>query len=35
LPWAATGAVHSFATQPAMEEYQGLIADYRTRGARP
>ncbi|MDB5693117.1 MAG: aldehyde-activating protein [Alphaproteobacteria bacterium] len=35
LPWAATGAAHSYATQPGMEEYQALIADYQARGARP
>ena len=35
LPWAETGAVHSFATQPDMDTYQALIADYRERGARP
>lgn len=35
LPWAETGAVHSFAAQPEMDAYQGLIADYQQRGARP
>jgi hypothetical protein len=35
LPWAVTGAVHSHAGQPAMEEYHALIADYQARGARP
>jgi hypothetical protein len=35
LPWAETGAMHSYETQPAMEGYQALIADYRERGARP
>ena len=35
LPWAQTGARHGFATQPEMEGYQALIADFRTRGARP
>jgi hypothetical protein len=35
LTWAETGAVHSFATQPEMDAYRGLIADYRERGARP
>jgi hypothetical protein len=35
LPWAATGAVHSFATQPEMDGYQALVADYGARGARP
>ena len=35
LPWAFTGAPHSHPTQPAMAEYQALIADYQARGARP
>ena len=35
LPWVLTGAPHSYAGQPAMEEYQALIEDYRARGARP
>ncbi|WP_264445368.1 GFA family protein [Novosphingobium sp. JCM 18896] len=30
LPWAATGAVRSFERFPAMDEYEGLIAAYRT-----
>jgi hypothetical protein len=28
LPWAATPAVHSFATFPPMDAYQGLIEAY-------
>jgi len=35
MPWAETGAAHSFATQPEMDGYQALIEDYRARGARP
>lgn len=29
LPWATTAARHGFATYPAMDEYEGLIAGYR------
>jgi len=33
LPWAVTGAAHSFATFPPMERYPQLMEDYaRTRG---
>jgi hypothetical protein len=35
LPWAPTPAVHSFATEPADEEYLRLAAEYAERGARP
>jgi hypothetical protein len=35
LPWAATGAAHSYGTHPPMEDYQALVADYQARGARP
>lgn len=35
LPWAVTGAVHSFAKLPAMSDYDGLIREYAVRGARP
>lgn len=35
LPWAITGAVRSYGTQPALAEYESLIAEYRRRGARP
>jgi hypothetical protein len=28
LPWAATPAVHRFATLPALAEYEGLIKEY-------
>ena len=31
LPWAATPAVHSFATFPALEEYADLTAQYAKR----
>jgi hypothetical protein len=33
LPWAATGAERSYERFPAMEEYQGLMAAYRTARA--
>jgi len=35
LPWANTPAVHSFATQPPLEAFAGLLEDYARRGARP
>lgn len=35
LPWASTGAAHSFGTQPDYAEYESLIAQYQSRGARP
>lgn len=35
LPWAVTGAVHSFTKLPAMDEFPALIAEYAARGARP
>jgi len=35
LPWAQTGAAHSYATQPELSEYQALAAAYQTNGARP
>jgi hypothetical protein len=28
LPWAATSAVHSFATLPSFDEYEPLVAEY-------
>ena len=28
LPWAVTGAKHSFARFPAMDDFPALIADY-------
>ena len=36
LPWAATPAVHSYASQPALEEYEGLLAEFaqHPHGAR-
>jgi len=35
LPWAATGAAHSFPKLPAMGDYDGLIREYAAHGARP
>src|SRR3546814_12028382 len=35
LPWAATPAVHSFATHPAMEDFPALVEEFARRGARP
>ena len=35
LPWAQTGAPRSFATQPELDAYQQLIADFAAEGARP
>jgi hypothetical protein len=35
LPWAVTGAVHSFATQPDEGGFAPLIAAYAREGARP
>ena len=35
LPWARTGAPHSFETSPAMEEFQGLMEAFAREGARP
>jgi hypothetical protein len=35
LPWAATGARHSFATVPGMEEFEPLMKAYAAQGARP
>ena len=35
LPWARTGAPHSFATQPDMAGYQPLLEAFRTQGKRP
>jgi hypothetical protein len=34
LPWASTGAVHSFATVPPMERYGSLMAEYAMLQAR-
>lgn len=33
--WAKTGAPHSFAALPQMDEYPALIADFMARGPRP
>jgi len=35
LPWASTGAVHSFATQPEIDQYQPLIDAFARDGVRP
>ena len=35
LPWAATPAVRSYATEPEFSEYQGLIAEYAGRSVGP
>jgi hypothetical protein len=35
LPWAATPAVHSFATQPDLEGYAPLVEAFAREGARP
>lgn len=34
LPWASTGAVHSFPTQPGFELYAKLAEDFAERGSR-
>jgi hypothetical protein len=35
LPWAATGARHSYAGAPEMAEFQTLMQAYAAEGARP
>ena len=35
LPWAETGALRSFARDPAMSEWQALMQAYASEGARP
>ena len=35
LPWAVTGAMHSFATQPDMQEFAPLVAAFAREGRRP
>ena len=35
LPGAQTGATHSFTEFPEMSDFEGLMADYAARGARP
>jgi hypothetical protein len=35
LPWATTPAVHSYATAPALEDYQALIAEFLATAERP
>jgi hypothetical protein len=35
LPWAATGARHSYATAPDMSGWESLIAGFAAEGARP
>ena len=35
LPWAKTPAPHSFATEPADEDFPGFIEEYARAGSRP
>jgi hypothetical protein len=35
LPWAGTGAVHSFPKFPEFSAYEGLVAEFAAKGARP
>jgi hypothetical protein len=35
LPWAETGARHSFETSPGMAEFQPLVEAFQADGARP
>ena len=35
LPWAKTGAKHSFAEFPGMDDYGPLVAEFAEKGARP
>lgn len=35
LPWAATGARHSYGTSPEMADFQRLMEAYAAEGARP
>jgi hypothetical protein len=35
LPWVSTPAPHSYATQPEVSAYEGLIAEYQEHGAAP
>ena len=35
LPWAVTGAAHSYETVPQMEEFEALMKAYAEEGARP
>ncbi len=35
LPWATTPAKHSFPTQPGMEEFEPLVAEFAKAGKRP
>ncbi len=35
LPWARTPATHSFARFPEASDYEGLIREFASRGARP
>jgi hypothetical protein len=35
LPWAATGAVRSFETEPEFSSYEGLMQEYAENGAHP
>ena len=35
LPWAATGAIHSYETVPEMSAFEALMAEYAVKGRRP
>jgi hypothetical protein len=35
LPWATTAALHSFATLPALGDYDGLMREYTAKASKP
>jgi hypothetical protein len=35
LPWAGTPAIHSFATQPELQDYAPFVEEFARHGARP
>ena len=35
LSWATTPALHSFETQPAFEDYAGLVEEFAKQGSKP
>jgi hypothetical protein len=35
LPWASTPAVHSYVTQPELQDFGKLIEEFALSGARP
>ena len=35
LPWAETGALHSYPSFPSLADYRSLAREYAERGARP